>query len=58
MRISDDPSRTPTTPTAACGGIPARIGSSQIPNGDFGNVLDQIRDRTGNEEIEDLDRWW
>jgi RHS repeat-associated protein len=26
--------------------------------GDLGNVLDDIRDRTGNETVEDLDRWW
>ncbi|MFO0943019.1 MAG: MBG domain-containing protein [Pirellulales bacterium] len=26
--------------------------------GDLGNVLDEIRDRTGNESSEDLDKWW
>ena len=26
--------------------------------GDRGNVLDSIKDRTGNELIEDIDKWW
>ena len=26
--------------------------------GDLGNVLDDIRDRNGNESTEDLDKWW
>jgi hypothetical protein len=26
--------------------------------GDLGNVLDNIRDRNGNEQVEDLDKWW
>ncbi len=26
--------------------------------GDLGNVLDEIRDRTGNETTEDIDKWW